>query len=73
MTLAMGYSTQSSTTGSANQGVMTPWAGGLGDQSEGNKTSFPCLWLPVSLSPTSRVHSLLSACPQSSSIDSLVL
>jgi len=71
MALAMGYSTQPSATGPANQGVMTPWAGDLSIQS-GIETSFPCLWLPVSLCVASRVHSLLSACPQSFSIDSVV-
>ena len=40
--LALGYSTQPSATGPSTQRLMTPWAGGLGDQSEGMKTSFPC-------------------------------
>jgi len=46
---------------------------GFGYSIQRDKTSFPYLWLPVSLSAASRVHSLLSACPQSSSIDSLDL
>jgi len=62
----------SSPTGPANQGVTMPGAGGLSTQSKGIKKSFPCFWLPVSVCVASRVHSLLSACPQSSRIDSIV-
>ena len=62
----------SSITGPANQGVTTPWAGGLSAQSEGIKKSFPCFWLPVSVCVASRVYLLLSTCPQSSRIDSIV-
>jgi len=68
MALAMRYSTHPSAPGPA----MTTWAGGLSTQSEGIKTSFSCLWFPVFLCMASRVHSLLSACPHSSSIDSIV-
>jgi len=52
---------------------MKPWVRGLSSQSEGFKTSFSCLWLPVSLCTETRVHSLLSVRPQSSSIDSIIL
>jgi len=59
-------------TGPANQGVTTQRDGGLSTQPKGIKKSFSCLWLPVSVCVASRVHSLLSACPQSSRIDSIV-
>ena len=62
----------SSPTGPAKQGVTTPGARGLSTPAKGINKSFPCFWIPVSVCVASRVHSLLSACPQSSRIDSIV-
>jgi len=45
-----------------HQGHMTPRDESVSIQSQGIKKTFSCLWLPVSLCVSSRVHSLLSAC-----------
>jgi len=59
-------------TAPANQGDTTQGVGGVSVQPKGIKEIFPCLWLPVSVGVASRVHSLLSACPSFTRIDSSV-
>ena len=55
-----------------NRGDTTQGVGGVSVQSKGIKKTFPCVWLPVSVCVASRVHSLLSACPSFTRIDSSV-